>query len=70
MLTMRGVDEEGFGKKRREWNKREAIKDYREHWAEYANRALEQAGYDERIDHRSLKEQGIEREHRYISVRR
>ena len=62
MLTMRGIDEEGFGKKRREWNKREAIKDYREHWAEYANRALEEAGYDERIDHRSLKEQGIERE--------
>ena len=62
MLTMRGVDDDGFGKKRREWNQREAVKDYREHWAEYANRALEQAGYDERIDHRSLKEQGIERE--------
>ena len=62
MLTMRLVNEEGFGKKQRQWNKRDAVKDYRARWAEYANRALEQAGHDIRIDHRSLKEQGIERE--------
>ena len=62
MLTMRSVDEEGFGKKQRQWNKRDAVKDYRARWAEYANRALERAGHDIRIDHRSLKEQGIERE--------
>jgi ATP-dependent exoDNAse (exonuclease V) alpha subunit len=62
MLTMRPVNEEGFGKKKRQWNKRDAVKEYRADWAEYANRALEQAGFEERIDHRSLKEQGIERE--------
>lgn len=62
MLTMRSVDEEGFGKKKREWNRRDAVRDYRAHWADYANRALERAGHDARIDHRSLKEQGIERE--------
>jgi MobA/MobL family len=62
MLTMRPVNEEGFGKKERRWNKRDAVKEYRADWAEYANRALEQAGFDERIDHRSLKEQGLERE--------
>ena len=62
MLTMRSVNEDGFGKKQRQWNKRDAVKDYRARWAEYANRALERAGYDIRIDHRSLKEQGIERE--------
>jgi hypothetical protein len=62
MLTMRPVNEEGFGKKKRQWNRRDAVKEYRADWAEYANRALEQAGFDERIDHRSLKEQGIERE--------
>ena len=62
MLTMRSVNQEGFGKKQRQWNKRDAVKDYRARWAEYANRALEQAGHDTRIDHRSLKEQGIERE--------
>jgi hypothetical protein len=62
MLTMRSVDEDGFGKKRRDWNKRAEIERHRQAWAESVNKALEQAGYDERIDHRSLKEQGIERE--------
>ena len=52
MLTMRLVNEDGFGKKKREWNRRDVVKDYREHWAEYANRALERAGHDARIDHR------------------
>ena len=62
MLTMRPVNEEGFGKKERKWNKRDAVREYRADWAEYANLALERAGLDERIDHRSLKAQGIERE--------
>ena len=62
MLTMRPVTETGFGKKERKWNKRDAVREYRADWAEYANLALERAGLDERIDHRSLKEQGIERE--------
>ena len=62
MLTMRSVDAEGFGKKQREWNKRKLLERQRKSWEEYANRALERAGFDERIDHRSLKEQGVERE--------
>ena len=62
MLTMRSVDEDGFGKKRREWNKRQALEGQRKAWEEYTNRALERAGFDQRIDHRSLKEQGVERE--------
>ena len=62
MLTMRDVDQDGFGKKRREWNQRQALDRHRQAWEEYANRALERAGFEERIDHRSLKEQGIERE--------
>ena len=62
MLTMRSVDEKGFGKKQRDWNKRAAIECHRQAWAEYTNRALERAGLEARIDHRSLKEQGIERE--------
>ncbi|MEO1445203.1 MAG: MobQ family relaxase [Cyanobacteria bacterium J06635_11] len=61
MLTMRGVDEDGFGKKRRDWNKRQALDRQRKAWEEYANRALARAGFDEQIDHRSLKEQGVER---------
>ena len=62
MLTMRSVDQEGFGKKKREWNKRPAIAAHRQAWAEHANQALERAGYAERIDHRSLEDQGVERE--------
>ena len=62
MLTMRDVDAEGFGKKRRDWNKRQVLEQQRKAWEEYANRALERAGYDARIDRRSLKEQGVERE--------
>jgi len=62
MLTMRSVDQEGFGKKKRVWNKRAAIAAHRQAWAEHANQALERAGYAERIDHRSLEDQGVERE--------
>ena len=62
MLTMREVDADGFGKKRREWNKRQALERQRKAWEEYANRALERAGFEERIDRRTLEEQGIERE--------
>lgn len=38
------------------------VKAIRELWAEKANAALERAGLDARIDHRSLKAQGIDRE--------
>ncbi|MGB3791025.1 MAG: MobQ family relaxase [Phormidesmis sp.] len=62
MLTMRSVDENGFGKKRRDWNKRQVLEHQRKAWEEYTNRALERAGYDTRIDHRSLKEQSVKRE--------
>lgn len=34
----------------------------REKWQENANMALSEAGYDTTIDHRSLKDQGIERD--------
>ncbi len=62
MLTMRSVDDKGFGKKQHDWNKRAAIEGHRQVWAECVNRALERAGLEVRIDHRSPKEQGIERE--------
>ena len=61
MLTMREIEGEGFGKKNREWNKRELIGEYRQAWADLANRALSEAGREERIDHRSLEAQGINR---------
>ena len=62
MLTMREIDEEGFNKKKnRDWNKRELLEKQREAWSTYANLALEKAGIKEKIDHRTLAEQGINR---------
>lgn len=57
MLTMRDLTGEGFGKKNRDWNAAERLEGWRASWADHANRALERAGCDERIDHRSLKDQ-------------
>ncbi len=62
MLTTRSVGEDGFGPKVREWNDREALGGWREGWAEYCNRELERDGYEERIDHRSHEERGLDRE--------
>lgn len=61
LLTMRPVDKEGFGNKAREWNSKEQLEQWREEWADKTNKHLERAGYKERIDHRSFKEQGIEK---------
>ena len=62
MLTMREIDEQGFKKnKNRDWNKRQLLEKQREAWSSYANHALEKAGINERIDHRTLEEQGINR---------
>ncbi|WP_213290382.1 Ti-type conjugative transfer relaxase TraA [Bradyrhizobium sp. sGM-13] len=59
MLTMRAVDENGFGQKVREWNRTEMVERWRERWAEVANERLAELDIDARIDHRSLEAQGI-----------
>jgi Ti-type conjugative transfer relaxase TraA len=59
MLTMRSVDENGFGPKVREWNRTELLERWRERWAELANERLAELDVDARIDHRSLEAQGI-----------
>jgi Ti-type conjugative transfer relaxase TraA len=63
MLTMRQVeangDENGFGPKVRDWNRTEMVERWRERWAELANERLAELDIDARIDHRSLKAQGI-----------
>ncbi|MGX8012058.1 Ti-type conjugative transfer relaxase TraA [Mesorhizobium sp. ORM8.1] len=59
MLTMRAVDENGFGPKVRDWNRTELIERWRERWAELANERLAELDIDARIDHRSLDAQGI-----------
>lgn len=63
MLSMREILANGtFGAKVREWNTPEMLEHWRERWAHYQNRALERAGRSERVDHRSLEAQGIDRE--------
>ena len=59
MLTMRAVDENGFGQKVRDWNRTEMVARWRERWAELANERLAELDIDARIDHRSLEAQGI-----------
>ena len=59
MLTMRSVDENGFGPKVRDWNQTELVERWRERWAELANERLAELDIDARIDHRSLEAQGI-----------
>jgi len=62
MLTMREIDEDGFGKKVRDWNRTEMVERWRERWAEHVNERLAELDIDTRIDHRSLEAQGIELE--------
>ena len=59
MLTMRSVDENGFGSKVRDWNRTEMVERWRERWAEHVNERLAELDIDARIDHRSLEAQGI-----------
>ena len=60
LLTLRDVQPEGFGAKRRDWNNPALVQKWREAWAKSSNAALEQAGHAERIDHRSHKARGID----------
>lgn len=67
MLTTREITPDGqMGAKTRILDDRKTgpaeIKKIREMWAQVCNAALEQAGQTERIDHRSLREQGEERQ--------
>ena len=62
MLTMREVDENGFGPKVRDWNRTEMVERWRERWADHVNERLVELDIDARIDHRSLEAQGIELE--------
>ena len=60
MLTMREVDEDGFGKKVRAWNETEQLEKWRERWAEHVNERLAELDIDAQVDHRSFKAQGID----------
>ena len=72
LATLRPVEGDGFGKKpdtAGKFNKRGSVGKetknelvaWRESWAKAENAALVQAGRKERVDHRSLKDQNIDR---------
>lgn len=65
LFSSRRIDADGFGEKTRELDdrrtSRKEVQYLREMWAAEANKALERANVQERIDHRSLRDQGIKR---------
>jgi ATP-dependent exoDNAse (exonuclease V) alpha subunit len=61
LCTMRKLDGDKFSdKKATEWNHVGVLMEWRESWGKSVNAALEKAGRDERVDHRSLKDRGID----------
>lgn len=61
LLTTRELTSKGFGKKNRSWNEKSLMESWRVSWAHHTNQALERHGHDNRVDHRTLEAQGIER---------
>jgi len=59
MLTMREVNENGFGKMNRSWNNDNLIVKWREDWSNILNNKLRSMGIEE-ISHKSHKDRGIE----------
>ena len=60
LLTTRRVDKDGFTVKDRSWNDRAILEQWRASWADWCNHKLYFVS-DERIDHRSYKDQGIDK---------
>lgn len=60
LLTTRRVDKSGFTKKERAWNDRTLLLEWRRLWADWCNYKLFFVS-DARVDHRSYKEQGIDK---------
>jgi ATP-dependent exoDNAse (exonuclease V) alpha subunit len=59
LLTTRVIEDGHFGPKAREWNRREVLLQWRAAWDRAVNQALEAAGREERVDHRSAVERGL-----------
>lgn len=64
LTTTRRLTQTGFAEKCRELDNQKSgeVAYWRERWAQLLNEALESAAASARVDHRSLAEQGIERE--------
>ena len=61
LLTLRTITASGFANKCRLWNDREILETWREEWALHCNRALQDIGAAERVDHRTLVAQRASR---------
>ena len=62
MLTTRIVSADGFKNKERAWNDPNLLRQWRKRWGTEVNAALEANGIDDRVDHRSYQDRGIDRE--------
>lgn len=62
MLSLREIQEDGFGKKRREWNDKSNLYAWRKAWSHGVNRALEKEGFSQRVSHRSHADRGVQLE--------
>ena len=64
MLTTRKLEKDGFTKKTRELDQKQSgeVLYWREQWAKAVNAHLRACGIEKVVDHRSLKEQGLERQ--------
>lgn len=60
LLSTRDITQEGFGLKRRDWNRTEQLEQWRAEWEEIQNHHLALAGFDIRVDHRTLEAQGLD----------
>ena len=61
LITTNHIDGDSFGKKITELNKKDFVVNLRKSWADLTNEALELANSKEKVDHRSLEAQGINR---------
>lgn len=63
LISTRQLSEEGFTKKTRELDDRKSgeVERWRERFAELQNDSFKKNGIEESVDHRSLKDQGIDR---------
>lgn len=60
MVSVREIDQNGFGKKNRNWDQRTQLLEWRKNWADLCNQEFAKKKLDVRIDHRSYKEQGLD----------
>ena len=63
IVSYRTIGKDGFSEQYKDFNlKNKTLEVWRPNWAEHTNRYLELNDFDIRVDHRTLKEQGIDLE--------